>query len=151
MTSNVTRRRLHLRNSQSRYRKALRSSAEGTLANVGQVVHPSERRVPANRAVGNHLSIGDQRIRRRVAKGVPEHWRSYIPMRQEPVVRRVQEGASPPDCIYCGGPTRVVRQATSCDHLERGERLWGCAKTSCLGTEGAVLHLYPMAGYERRA
>lgn len=135
-----------------RRRNALRSSAEGTQANNGRVVHPTSAVDSSQRWLSpERLWIDDPASRRR--RGVvraPSTRRPYKPQPHGPVIRLVQEGKRPPNCIHCGGATELASQTTSCFHIERAEQRWQCVRSTCLGRADVVIYRFPRGEYERR-
>ena len=135
----------------ARRRPALKSSAEGTLANIGVVVRPSDQLRSTRAPSGNqHMWIDDEpRLRRRLALP-PQPVRAYVPTAQGPVFRSVHAGAAPPSCIHCGGASERVSKSTSCDWVERSTEWWQCKDTNCLGRLDLVVRVYPVGQYDRR-
>jgi hypothetical protein len=119
-------------------RRSLRRSAEGTLANIGRVVHPGQDPyLPGTRAATTHL-LG------------PQRYRPAEPRPHGPVVRLVPLDTPPPTCIHCCGPTELAAHATHAVHIERSERKWICRNPECLGRGDAVIYKTPLGEYERR-
>ena len=135
----------------ARRRPALKSSAEGTLANIGVVVRPSDQLHSTRAPSGNqHMRIDDEpRLRRRQASN-PRPVRPYVPTAQWSVFRSVHAGAAPPSCIHCGGASERVFKSTSCDWVERSTEWWQCKDTNCLGRLDSVVRVYPLGQYDRR-
>jgi hypothetical protein len=127
-----------------RPRKPLRSSAEGTLANIGRIAH--EPRVVG----GADLGVTGLRPRIRRESVDPQAWRTYVPRHQGPIVRRVHELKPPPNCIHCGGPTKLGRRSTFHCHVDKVETLWACINPTCLGQLDAAIFVSPIGRYERR-
>ena len=127
-----------------RPRKSLRSSAEGTLANIGRVAHAPGVGGCAEREI---TSI---RPRTRREPVDPRAWRTHQPQHQGPIIRRVHELKPQPNCIHCGGPTKLGRRSTFHCHVEKVETLWACINPTCLGQLDAVIFVSPIGRYERR-
>ena len=132
-------------------RKSLRSSAEGTLANIGVIARPSEL-VPSTRsATGNqHLRIDDELRPRRRRASSPQPARPYVPRAQGPVFRPIHVSAAPPNCIHCGGASERVFRSISCDWVEWSTEWWRCKDVNCLGRQDSVVRVYPLGQYDRR-
>jgi hypothetical protein len=135
----------------ARRRLALKSSAEGTLANIGVVVRPPDQLCSTRAPSSNqHIWIDDDpRLRRRHASP-PQPVRPYVPTAQGPVFRSVHPSALPPSCIHCGGASECVSKSTSCDWVERSTEWWQCKDTNCLGRLDSVIRVYPLGQYDRR-
>lgn len=128
-----------------RSRKRLRSRAEGTLANIGRVVHTAEQGSGLSRpdVVGFH----PPRLQGLVGG---EDWHPYVPQLHGPLISRVHEQTPPPHCFHCGGPTELARRLSSHSHVEKVETRWVCINPGCLGHLDAVIYVYPIGVYERR-
>ena len=68
-----------------------------------------------------------------------------------PKVRRVRpEGARPPTCIHCGGPTQLIGQSTYAVHITVRETEWACSLEDCPGYDDVVIISTPLGEYHRR-
>lgn len=116
-------------------RKSVRRSAEGTLANIGVVVHSPDQAL--------------YRCDRKGPKG-PSVWSRCSAEPLGPLVRSVEEGAPAPSCIHCGGSTHLTAESNFCFEVEKREQRWECTDEVCLGREDAVIYIFPTRPYDRR-
>lgn len=92
------------RDSRAKRRKPLRGSAEGTLANIGRVAHPTVQDTRPNRLVGSqHLRIDGAAPRCLKTPCNSQDWRPYQPRRQGPFIRYVHEDTPQPNCVTAAG------------------------------------------------
>jgi hypothetical protein len=135
-----------------RRRTVLKSSAEGTLANIGVIARPSERVRSTRAPSGNqHMRIDDVPRRRRRRGSCPPPGRSpYVTPRLDPIVRLVPENTPPPTCIHCGGPTQAGTTLTGSHHVEKCQTQWLCIKAACPGHKDGLVHRYVKGEYDRR-
>lgn len=165
--------------SRSRTRR-LRSSAEGTLANPGRVVHEDEASTKAELAT---LKRRATRLRARLQQIRSNSWtaqqtsgRSATPQHLEhrnavdvrggeaqgaeaphqdlrhPLVARgfTDDGRPAPLCKHCGGPTEFDSRHTWCDNVEKAEERWRCTREQCAGRTDPTGHVYPLGQFDRR-
>jgi len=131
----------------------MRSSSEGTLANIGQVVHRSDHRAAvacASRGATGRIPARSATSTRAKSCG---RYRPCAPRYCGPYVLPSCEGAPPPVCVHCCGKCECVQTFRSSDNIERAEEHWVCTRSSSCVSRGrvVVIRKYALAAYARRA
>lgn len=159
-------------------RKKLRSSAEGTLAHSGRVVHQGAAPSRDNKQLTEHeLAILERRasrLQRRLEKikegsglagqvGQECSTSGFGGAEQQPIGDRhsalartagprpiAGDGRPAPMCRHCGGLTSFASRATWCGAVEKAEERWRCLDEDCAGFEDMAVCAFPLREYDRR-
>lgn len=157
-----------------RGRKKLRSSAEGTQAISGQVVHAGSRAATSSLGLTDEeLAILERRgprLQRRLDEIAARSQRSPQVRQVSEVTRpvdlqssavetapvpvtarpRAGDGQPAPMCKHCGGLTEFDSRVTWCGAVETAEERWRCLRDGCPGTKDVATRAFPLREYERR-